>query len=166
MKGNTKTKTEFILYSVFYTIISMSVYRKNLFKVLPLHSLLFSKNVLWLIIIISISGCFAMTFKKNRNTFSMLSPLFIGYCTYSALAYDFLRYYVVIFLSIATAIFFILALVLFRNKKYSLKFKLMQSSLNAQRIVALAFAIILLPLSCKAIFNGTILRESLNKCHY
>lgn len=147
-------KSEYVVYMLIWSVISMFYYKSLLFRTLDDYSLVQSNLVLWGIIAIFSAIGMSITFEKQRNFFGIFCIETVSYFCYTVLAYyDYRHGQVKILLRVIFLIIGVLTILVFR-KKGSFNFKLRQSLLNAYRITAMVVALSVILIGCGSLFKG------------
>lgn len=153
MTGNKMRKSEYVVYMLIWSVISMFYYKSLLFRTLDDYSLVQSNLALWGIVAIFSAIGISITFEKQRNSFSIFCIETVSYFCYTVLAYyDYRHDQVKILLKVIFPIIGVLTILVFRRKG-SFSFKLRQSLLNAYRITAMAVALSVILIGCGLLFK-------------
>lgn len=161
---NTLWKTEYLVETLFWGLLSMFLFRKLLFRCLPHYTLSASKAVLWGIFIVLIIVGVAITYRHRRNNVSLCINVLTPYEIYFIATYkgDMPIYTIVVlgvalFLSVAYLFLVISPRIKNKSRKGTiLKRRIKVGLLGARTIIVACLALLIVPVGINAIFGNSV----------
>lgn len=165
MKNRNKLgKTEYLVKTLFWSLLSMFWFRKLLFRCLPHNSLSSSKTILWAIFIVSIIVGVSITYRRRRNNVSLCINVLTPYEIYFIATYkgDMPIYTMVVLgvaLFLSAAYFFLIISPQIKDKSRKgtiLKRRTKIGLLGARTIIVSCLALLIVPVGINAIFGNSM----------
>lgn len=159
--SNTYKKVEYVIWTLFYSMIFMIWYRRTVFRSIAGMTYKDSKLFLWCIVILLIAMGIAVTWSHQRNGVNALTTIAIPYGIYTAVIYYDDKKKLIYTLCLAVGFFFIMCCIqIFKKKnKYrsrvrSLLRKICLCFWGLREIAAGAMFVLMISIPLSTLFNG------------
>lgn len=167
--SNTYKKVEYVIWTLFHSLIFMIWYRRTVFRSIAGMTYKDSKLFLWCIVILLIAAGIAVTWSHQRNGVNVLTTIAIPYGIYTIVIYYDGKKKLIYLLCLAVGLFFVMCCIqIFKKKnKYrsrvrSLLRKICFCFWGLREIAAGAMLVLMISIIVSTLFNGIFVNVSLD----
>ncbi|MBR5538854.1 MAG: hypothetical protein IKU61_03040 [Clostridia bacterium] len=155
---NTYSKKEFLIDTVFYSLVLLCAFCNICFVSLPGLSVVESKCILFATLVLVSAICTALSYIRGRNCVSIWVNALIPLELYAVVSYmPYFKKEIVLLLCITGVAALAFVVIMFTAKKIKLKWRLLASAAGVRAIVALCMLLLILPVGIKTMFGHGLL---------